>query len=426
MSDIRGAASEQLKEFWIVDDLRPFRVGEHRRKNLQRFALLVKPHGAPFAGLRGHLDRSDARAEAFGFALAHLEIQPDSQRLLRGKLPQIFAEFDRACELRVVRLRGGFRIRRRGRGHGFRTQLSEQGIETEFAVQRCKSGAIGFAALQRVQIQFQRHIDGNRRELLGHHHLLALLLERFAITLVRDFIGMIQRLLHAAIFLDQLGRAFFADPLRARNVVDGIAQQRHQIDYSFGWNTENFFHFFFVDDDVCFCAARSRPQRSNVFPDKLHHVLVVADDQHLELFLRGLHRQRANNVVGLVTLKLQDRQAHRFAQLSNVGNLHGEVVGHRRALRFVLFKQLVAERRALGVENDAHVIRLVVLDEAPKNVQKKKRHFRGNAGGRVHPVHRRVKGAVDVRHRIDKEQLLGCRRHAREYSKGLTGDSLLL
>ena len=269
-----------------------------------------------------------------------------------------------------------------------------------------------------MQVQFQGHIRGNRRKLLGHHHLLALLLKRFAIPLARNFGGMIQRVLRASVFLNQLGRALFADALGAGNVVYRVAQQRHQINYFFGPNTEDFLHFFLVYDDVRLCAAGSRAQRSNVLSDQLHHVLVVADDQDLELFFGALCSQRANHVVRLVTLKFQDRQVHRFAQLSNVGNLHRQIIRHGRALRFVLFEKLVAKRRTLGVEDDAQVIRLIVFDEPAQNVCKKKRHLRGNSGGRVHAVHRRIERAVNVRHGVNQEEFFRSGRHAGEYSKG--------
>ena len=198
--------------------------------------------------------------------------------------------------------------------------------------------------------------------------MLALLLERFSVSLVGNFGGVIQSVFHASVFLDQLGRAFFADALRAGNVVHRVAEQRHKINYFFGRNTKDFLHFFPVYDYVRLCAAGARAQRSNVFPDELHHVLVIANDQHVELFLRGLHRQRADHVVSLETLKLQNRQVHRFAQLSNVGNLQRKFIRHGRALRFVFFEELVAKCRALGVEHDAQVVRRVVLDEAAQNV----------------------------------------------------------
>src|SRR5712692_8635215 len=66
---------------------------------------------------------------------------------------------------------------------------------------------------------------------------------------------------------------------------------------------------------------------------------------------------------------------------------------------------------------DPNVIRLVVLDEPPKNVGKEKRNFGGYARRRIHPVHRRIKSAVDVRHRVDKKKFFRARWHAGEYSK---------
>src|SRR6266705_2651023 len=142
-------------------------------------------------------------------------------------LAALYRELGFNSLLRVICLRGRFGIRWRGRRHRFRPQFPEQRIETKFAIERRESIPIGRAAFQRGQVEFQRHIRGNRRKLLGHHHLLALLLERFAISLVWNFTGMVERVFHAPVFLNQFGRAFFADAFCARNVVHRVAQQRH-------------------------------------------------------------------------------------------------------------------------------------------------------------------------------------------------------
>src|SRR5579859_5098587 len=60
---------------------------------------------------------------------------------------------------------------------------------------------------------------------------------------------------------------------------------------------------------------------------------------------------------------------------------------------------------------------MIVLDQPAKNVCEKKGNLGGNAGWRIHSVHRRKKGPVDVRHCIHQKQFFGRRRHAREYSK---------
>src|SRR5713226_6990099 len=81
------------------------------------------------------------------------------------------------------------------------------------------------------------------------------------------------------------------------------------------------------------------------------------------------------------------------------------------------FSKSLSEGGPLGVEDDAQVIRPIVLDKPPQDVREEKRHFSGDARGRIHAIHRRKESAIDVRHRIHKEEFLRSRRHAGEYSK---------
>ncbi len=229
---------------------------------------------------------------------------------------------------------------------------------------------------------------------------------------------MVERILHAAVFPNQLGRAFFPDALRAGNVVHGVAHQRHHVDHFFGRHTQNLSHFFLIDNDVPLRSARTRSQNAHSTIDELHHVLVVGDDQHFDIFLRRLRGHRANDVIGLISLKLEDRQTHRLAETPDVWQLNGHVIRHRRPLRFIFFEQLVTKCRALGVEHNADVVRAVVLDQPFQNVRKKKRHFGGQARRRTHAVHGRIKRPVDVRHGVHKKQFFRSRDHPGEYSKG--------
>ena len=86
MPDVYRSARQQLKQFWIVDDLQPPRIAEEWRERLQRVALFVEPDGAPFTGLRRDFDRCDTPPKSFRFAFARVEIQPDCQRLLGREL----------------------------------------------------------------------------------------------------------------------------------------------------------------------------------------------------------------------------------------------------------------------------------------------------------------------------------------------------
>ena len=192
--------------------------------------------------------------------------------------------------------------------------------------------------------------------------MLALLLQRLAIPLIRNFVRVIQSLLNASIFFDQLRGAFFSNPLRAGNIVNRVAQQRHVVHNFVRWHAENLFHFFLVDKNVALRTARSRAQRTHILPDELHHVLIVRNDQHIQILFRALNRHRANHVVRFISFHFQDWQLHRLAQPLHVRQLRAHLIRHRLALRFVFFKKLVAERRARRVENNSDVIRLIVLD----------------------------------------------------------------
>ena len=86
------------------------------------------------------------------------------------------------------------------------------------------------------------------------------------------------------------------------------------------------------------------------------------------------------------------------------GKLHAHLVWHRRTMRLVGFEEFVAKSGFAGVEHDADIIGFVVFNQAPQDIRKEKRHFGGNAAGRVHAHHGGVKGPIDVRHRVYKEE----------------------
>ena len=55
-------------------------------------------------------------------------------------------------------------------------------------------------------------------------------------------------------------------------------------------------------------------------------------------FFRGLSGQRANHVVGLEAVELQNRQPHGFAHSPHVGQLDGEISGIGGPLRLVFIE----------------------------------------------------------------------------------------
>jgi hypothetical protein len=248
--------------------------------------------------------------------------------------------------------------------------------------------------------------------------LIAAVLERFAVALVFNFGGGIESRLGRTESANDFARAFFADAFGAGNVVDRIAHQRHHVDNFLRWHAHQFFDLGFVHHDVRFGRARSGAQHAHAPADQLHHVFVAGDDGHVELALIGLARECADDVVGFVTRRFEHGQAHGFANFSHVGQLHGEIFGHRRALRLVFGEELVAKRRPGNVEGHADVVRLVFFDQAAQHVGEKIRNFGRQAGRVAQTVHRREKRAEDEAHRVDQEKFLrGLGGHARQYSK---------
>ena len=370
-------AGQKKEELGVVNDLRARGVGEKRGECRERFALFVEPDGATFARAGRNFDGGDARAEALAFAAAGFQIQPDGERLAGGKPFQIGAEVGGGSELRVIGRCGGCLSGGRGCGGGCAEVLEERS-KAQLTVERGERSDVGLAPLEKVQIELQRHVGGDGGELLGEHHLFALLLEGFAVALVGNFAGVVQSVFHAAVFADQLGGALFANAFGTGNVVNGVAHEGHHVDHFAGRDAENLLDPRFVHDGVALAATRAGAQDMDAVADELQHVLVVGDEQDIEVFLRGLPGQYADDVVGFVAVEFENGHAHGLAQAAHVGELDGEIVGHGRALGLVLFEELIAEGRGLGVEDDADVVRLVILEQPPQDVAEEEGHLGGH------------------------------------------------
>ena len=76
-------------------------------------------------------------------------------------------------------------------------------------------------------------------------------------------------------------------------------------------------------------------------------------------------RERADDVVGLDAVDHEQRPAQRADRREERLDLRAEVVGHRRAVRLVLGVDVVAKGLALGVEDAAEEICLVIGDQPP-------------------------------------------------------------
>jgi hypothetical protein len=84
-----------------------------------------------------------------------------------------------------------------------RQQLFQQGGKLQFGEQSAESFHVGSPGPHGIQIQVDRHIAVDGRHALAEEHVVAVVLKRFAVGLLLDLSGAIERLLYGAEALDQ-------------------------------------------------------------------------------------------------------------------------------------------------------------------------------------------------------------------------------
>ena len=212
-----------------------------------------------------------------------------------------------------------------------------------------------------------------------------------------------------SVFDDQFTRAFLADARHAFDVVDRVAHQREDIDDLLGRDAEFLAHA----GRVIPRTFVPRVEDAEAVVHELEEVLVHRHDRDVESGCSSLGRQRSDDIVGFEPLGVENRNAKRFAGGVHDGNLHSELVGHRRAIGFVVLHEIVAERPAGEVEGSGDVFRFVVGDQLPEHrdedVDGVGRHSRGVAQhAAVRRSNRRMKGPIHLRTAVDEvEERLG-------------------
>ena len=159
------------------------------------------------------------------------------------------ASVSRGIALQIF-LEGCGRFKRRGivrdgdrRRSYRRREIAQQGRETQVRVQHAQRFDVRIAAREIIEHQLHRRIRINDRELLGHQHRVAAVLQRLAIALAFDFHRALQRRLRRTKALDKFFRAFFPNAFRAGDVVDRVAHQRHYVSDFVRRHAHQFFDF---------------------------------------------------------------------------------------------------------------------------------------------------------------------------------------
>ena len=132
----------------------------------------------------------------------------------------------------------------------------------------------------------------------------------------------------------------------ARHVIDRIADQRQVIDDAFGPDAEFFFYCGFIERFIGHGVDQHHLRRH-----QLRDVLVTSGNHYVHAVTLGGARQGTDHVVGFHAFHDQQRPAHggyRFVQWCDLAH---QVIRHRRAIRLVLWVNIVAKGLALGVEH---------------------------------------------------------------------------
>ena len=110
-------------------------------------------------------------------------------------------------------------------------------------------------------------------------------------------------------------------------------------------------------------------QQPHVVVDELEPVEVAGDDHRVDARGRGPLRERADHVIGLVSLELADRDVHHRGDLADDRELRAQIVRHARPAALVVGIRVEAELRLADVERHDRVVRLHVLHAAQDDLE---------------------------------------------------------
>ena len=183
---------------------------------------------------------------------------------------------------------------------------------------------VGLLQHEVVQPLGQRHVVLQPDQLARDARLVGIVDDRLPAFLLLDLAGAGKQRVEVAELFEQLRGGLLADARHARNVVDGIAHHRLQVDHLLGR------HAPFLDDlGDADLAVLHRVVHRDGRADELHQILVGGDDGGVAARLAGQPRVGGDDVVGLETLHLDAGQAERARRLADQAELRDEVVRRR-------------------------------------------------------------------------------------------------
>jgi len=288
-------------------------------------------------------------------------------------------------------------------------EVFQEPRELELHPEGPKLRPVGLAPAGRLEVERERHVPVERRQLAGEERVLAPGGERLA-QLAGDERQVLVESLDRAELADELHGRFLPHPVNALDVVDRVTHERQHVGDLPGLDAPPLAHLRLVVQDGLPGAARDG-EDAHARADELEEILVTGDDHDLEVGpLEGAGDEGGEDVVGLEARDLDHRDPERLEQALDVGELPNEVVGHRRAGRLVLGGERVPERGPGGVPGDREVVGLLLAAELPEHRAKDQHRLRRDPlGGRE--VADRVVGAEELRVTVDHVERLHARLH---------------
>jgi hypothetical protein len=140
---------------------------------------------------------------------------------------------------------------------------------------------------------------------------------------------------------------------------------------------------------------------------ELKEILIHGHDDHVVALGGGFRCQCSDHVVGFVALGGEDGHTEGLAGGVDQRNLHGQVVGHRRAVGLVVGDHVVAKRATGEIERGGDVFGVMVVDQLPQH-RDEDVHGVGRRAGRIAKhaavgrTNRRVERAVHLRTAVDQ------------------------
>ena len=227
---------------------------------------------------------------------------------------------------------------------GHRWQPLDQRPELVLAEQPHDGVAVVVAETRGLEIDLDRQVADDRRQLPTHEHLLAVLAQLVAQLLGRDVVEALEERVERAELADELRGGLLAHPRHAGNVVGRVSLERLVIDHLVRPQPEPLVDPRHVVDDRVLDAG-SRRHQADARRDELEHVEVDRDDRRLQVVaVVELARDRPDHVVGLVAGHLVDRDPEGLHDLAHLRELVAQVVRHPHAGCLVVRVLLVPER----------------------------------------------------------------------------------